>query len=129
MIDDEPEILRGMKGLLECWGCRVLTAESITQAAIHAQASTGRLTAIVADYRLRDHQTGIDAIASVRALLNQDVPGVLITGDTAPEPIKEAHQSGYHVLFKPVPPARLRTLLEHLVRSNPAQPERVDTVA
>ena len=118
VIDDEPEILRGMKGLLEQWGCRVLTAESITQATAHVHPSTPCLAAIVADYRLRDHKTGIDAIACIRSLLNKDVPGVLITGDTAPERLQEAYASGYRILHKPVPPARLRALLGHIIRNH-----------
>lgn len=118
VIDDEPEILRGMKGLLEQWGCRVLTAESITQAAAHLHPSTPCLAAIVADYRLRDHKTGIDAIACIRSLLNKDIPGVLITGDTAPERLQEAYASGYRILHKPVPPARLRALLGYIIRTH-----------
>ena len=117
VIDDEPEILRGMQGLLERWGCRVLIAESITQAAAHVHAAQFDLSVIIADYRLRDHKTGIDAIGSVRSLVSRDVPAVLITGDTAPERLKDAQASGYHILYKPVPPARLRALLEHVVRT------------
>lgn len=123
VIDDEPEILRGMQGLLERWGCRVLIAESITQAAAQVRGAEWSLSAIIADYRLRDHKTGIDAIVNVRSLLNRDVPAVLITGDTTPERLNEAQTSGYHILYKPVPPARLRTLLEHVVRSNPPHAE------
>lgn len=121
VIDDEPEILRGMKGLLEQWGCRVLTAESIAesiaQATAHAHTATSCLAAIVADYRLRDQKTGIDAIACIRSLLNENIPGVLITGDTAPERLQEAYASGYRILHKPVPPARLRALLGYVIRT------------
>ena len=118
VIDDEPEVLRGMKGLLEQWGCRVLTAESIAQAAAHIRASAPCPAAIVADYRLRNHETGVEAIARIRSLVKKEVPGLLITGDTAPERLQEAYASGYQILHKPVPPARLRALLGYVIQTN-----------
>lgn len=118
VIDDEPEILRGMKGLLEQWGCRVLTAGSMAQAAAQIRRSTLRPEVIIADYRLRNHETGIQAMAHIRAFMQKEVPGLLITGDTAPERLQEAYASGYGILHKPVPPARLRALLGHLIRTN-----------
>ena len=119
VIDDEPVILRGMKGLLEQWGCQVLAAESVAQAVAYVQATMPCLAAIIADYRLRNHETGVEAIACIRALLKKEVPGFLITGDTAPERLQEAYASGYQILHKPVPPARLRALLGHIIRTTP----------
>ena len=119
VIDDEPVILRGMKGLLEQWGCQVLAAESVAQAVAYVQAPMPCLAAIIADYRLRNHETGVEAIACIRALLKKEVPGFLITGDTAPERLQEAYASGYQILHKPVPPARLRALLGHIIRTTP----------
>ena len=118
VIDDETEILQGMKGLLEQWGCRVLAAESIAQAALHIHVSDPCPAAIIADYRLRNHETGINAISYIRTLLKTKVPGLLITGDIAPESLREAYASGYEILHKPVPPARLRALLGHIIRTN-----------
>jgi hypothetical protein len=40
---------------------------------------------------------------------------VLVTGDTAPERLREAAQSGHAVLHKPVRPGKLRALLLHLL--------------
>ena len=118
VIDDEPEILRGMKGLLEQWGCRVLAAGSIAEATAHVQASASCPAAIIADYRLRNHESGINAIACIRSLLKKDVPGLLITGDTAPARLQEAYASGFRILHKPVPPARLRALLGYVIQTN-----------
>lgn len=129
VIDDEPEILRGMKGLLEQWGCRVLTAGSIAQAAAHIRGSALCPAVIIADYRLRNHETGIQAMACIRSLLNKEVPGLLITGDTAPERLQEAYASGYGILHKPVPPARLRALLGHLIRTNAPPAAYTDNLA
>jgi CheY-like chemotaxis protein len=69
---------------------------------------------ILSDYRLRENKTGIEAIHAVSELIGNDVPAVLITGDVA---IKELHEEGadkYHLMHKPVQPARLRALLKHM---------------
>lgn len=113
VIDDEADILFGMDQLLKRWGCRTLLADS-EEAALEALRTSGATPdAIVADYRLRDGRSGIDAIRAVRAALNCDVPGLLITGDTAPERLQEVDRSGLRILHKPVVAAELRTALHH----------------
>ena len=44
---------------------------------------------------------------------NEDIPGILITGDTAPDRLKEAQESGFVLLHKPVPNIRLRATIMH----------------
>jgi CheY-like chemotaxis protein len=44
------------------------------------------------------------------------IPAFLITGDTAPERLREAGASGLHLLHKPVAPMALRAMLNQLLR-------------
>lgn len=67
--------------------------------------------AIVADYRLRDGRTGTDAIRHIRDLFHSPIPSIIITGDTAPERMREAEASGLSILHKPVQPPQLCSLL------------------
>jgi len=71
---------------------------------------------IIADYRLREDKTGDEAIALIRDELNRDIPALIITGDTSPERVREAAQSGTRLLHKPVTPnvlvAAVRELLQ-----------------
>jgi len=39
---------------------------------------------IICDYRLRDGENGIAVIERLQSEYNEDIPAVLITGDTAP---------------------------------------------
>jgi DNA-binding response OmpR family regulator len=57
---------------------------------------------VVSDLRLAHQEDGIDAIERVRVAYGAPLPGLLITGDTSPEQVKRAHESGHQVLFKPV---------------------------
>jgi signal transduction histidine kinase len=118
VIDDEVAIQIAMKSLLESWGYEAITAgsceEMLERIATHRTAP--RL--IISDYRLRDNASGIDAIERLRSEYNDEIPGMLITGDTAADRLKEAQESGFLLLHKPVPNHRLRASIAHLIESS-----------
>jgi two-component system, sensor histidine kinase len=73
---------------------------------------------VISDYRLRELRTGGEAIAELRAEFGARLPAVLITGDTAPERLREARSLGIPLLHKPVSRAQLhRRLVSVLARS------------
>jgi CheY-like chemotaxis protein len=115
VIDDEVSIQIAMKSLLESWGYEAITAgsceEMLERIATHGAAP--RL--IISDYRLRDNASGIDAIERLRNEYNDEIPGMLITGDTAADRLREAQESGFLLLHKPVPNHRLRASIAHLI--------------
>lgn len=105
VIDDDDAVRAGMKHLLHDWGCVCDTAESIEEALALVRAHAPDV--IVSDYRLREHRTGVAAISALRELLGVDLPALLITGDTAPERLREAQASGIPLLHKPVASSQL----------------------
>jgi signal transduction histidine kinase/ActR/RegA family two-component response regulator len=109
VIDDEESVRSGMLHLLRDWGCECRAAEGIAEALAIVQQWPPQL--IISDYRLREQHTGSEAIARVRESLGTEIPALLITGDTAPERIREAEASGVPLLHKPVSPAHLYHLL------------------
>jgi CheY-like chemotaxis protein len=115
VIDDERAVLEGMREVLQQWGCRSLLAGSAEEALAQLAAAAERPAAIIADYRLRAGESGIAAIESIRSAYGADIPGVIVTGDTAPDRLREAEASGYPLLHKPVRPVRLRALLSFLL--------------
>ncbi|MGL4497328.1 MAG: hypothetical protein ACRCUX_16060, partial [Beijerinckiaceae bacterium] len=64
----------------------------------------------IADYHL-NHETGLEAIDALRAILGQATPAVLITADRSPEVRDEAARRDIPLINKPVRPAALRALL------------------
>jgi signal transduction histidine kinase/CheY-like chemotaxis protein len=117
IIDDDPLVLDGMGGLLRSWGCDVMTVES-GEAALLALAGGKRLPdLLISDYRLTKG-TGIDAIDFLRRELDVNVPAFLISGDTAPERLRDASEKGFPLLHKPVAPMRLRTMLGQMLKSS-----------
>ena len=116
VIDDDPLVLDGMRGILQSWGCRVVTAPSDSAALARIAEAGGHPDLIISDYRLGGAHTGIDAIGRLRGALGHSIPAFLISGDTAPDRLREAKASGLNLLHKPVPPMRLRTTLNQLLK-------------
>jgi two-component system, sensor histidine kinase len=111
VIDDEESVRLGMQSLLESGGCKCITAMDTTEA---LQSINGRAPDfIVADLRLRDDETGIDAVGALRARLGDAIPAVLISGDTAPEQLRKVSAAGLTMMHKPVKAVRLRAMLNH----------------
>lgn len=110
VIDDEEDILIGMSSLLGKWGCRVTTAASGNEA-LSKLESIPDLELVIADFRLRENESGLGVIQRIRVLYGSDLPAILITGDTAPERLQQAALADVEVLHKPVDPDTLRRLV------------------
>jgi len=111
-IDDDREILDGMRMLLERWGCRVRVATNRVEAVDCAHAD---IDLIIADYHLAGGDDGLSVSAEVRRMADRDCPVVVLTADREDELGEQLEVLGYQRLFKPVKPAALRALMRHAV--------------
>jgi two-component system, sensor histidine kinase len=116
VIDDDPQLTQGMQSLLAEWGYEAVTADSASGAlAAAAQvAARGRLGLIIADHQLAGERSGIDAIRAVARQMKDDVPAIIVTGDTSARAADQANLHGYPLLHKPVDPELLRALVERV---------------
>jgi two-component system, sensor histidine kinase len=105
IIEDDSAVRAGMKDLLQSWGAVCDAAESIDEALALVRLRVPQI--VISDYRLREQRTGAQAIAAVRAELGFEVPSLLVTGDTAPQRLRDAQATGVQLLHKPVNPADL----------------------
>ena len=121
VIDDDIMVSTALRRLLTAWGCKTVVAASGDEAVAGLAPWDHPPDVIIADYRLRQGQTGTDAIGQIQRKYNSAVPALLVTGDTAPERIQDALASGYRLLHKPVDPELLYRVLGDLVRA-PATP-------
>ena len=64
---------------------------------------------VISDYRLGAEFDGLSAIAILRKKLALDAPGVILTGDTAPEVLRAVSDAGLPIVNKPV---RTESLLQ-----------------
>jgi len=104
IIEDEDQVREALRLVLENAGHAVLGLNDVSSAVNTAQlmALSTPPDIIIADYRLANGVTGVDAIAFIRKTFKEDVPAFLLTGDTAPKRIHEAMKSGFSLLHKPV---------------------------
>ena len=121
VIDDDLLVLDGMRGILQSWGCHVHTAASGAAALTSVADGCGQPDLIISDLRLADGESGIEVIERLREALGAPIPAFVISGDTAPERLREASAGGYHLLQKPVSPMTLRTTLNRLLKSHEAR--------
>lgn len=120
VVDDEEEIRDSLSELLRNWHCDVVASASGEDAVQALQKIKTRPDIMLVDYRLRGNETGAAVIDIINALYEkvdvaQAIPAVIVTGDTAPDRIKEAERSGYRILHKPVAPDVLRSLLAEMI--------------
>jgi CheY-like chemotaxis protein len=99
VVDDETKIRLGMRELLEGMGCRVSDVDN--SAAALRCATANSIDFVLADFRLRESDNGIATIQAIRKTVPL-VPALLISGDTAPERLREATEAGIPLLHKPV---------------------------
>ena len=129
VIDDEEDACLAVEGLLETWGCIVMTATS-GDAALTQLEEIGEVPDVVlSDYRLRDGETGGDAIQRVRERLQKDVPAIILTGDIAPNRLLDIKALGYPMLHKPCEPESLRRLIALACSSVSEAPQAVNDSA
>ena len=108
VIDDEAMVRQSMRFLLEELGCTVHDAPGSSEAVQIAARET--IDVILSDMRLAEADSGIEAIAQVHRL-QPDARAVLVTGDTAPERLREAQATALPLLHKPVTLANLLDVL------------------
>ncbi len=107
-VDNDREILDGMRMLLARWQATAITASTVDESL--ARMADSAPQAMLVDYHLHDRLDGLDTLDALRTA-GGPVPGALLTADGRDELKREARRRGYQLLTKPVKPASLRAWL------------------
>ena len=138
-VDNDADILDGMRVLLGRWGVRVLVAATVddalammdrrAQRQVDSHRAGGRdpdpdaaagdedgldacmPDALLVDYHLHDRLDGLATMAELRRRAGRAIPAALVTGDGSDALKAAARHEGCTVLTKPVKPAALRAWL------------------
>ncbi|NYZ61534.1 hybrid sensor histidine kinase/response regulator [Luteimonas deserti] len=106
-VDNDDDILAGMRALLRRWGVEPLCAKTIDEAIERMDEVPDVL---LVDYHLHDRHDGLDTLDMLRGMA-PEVPGALLTADGSDALKQAARIRGYRVLTKPVKPASMRAFL------------------
>ena len=101
VVDDEPDVRDGMAAVLAARGCMVVVASSAREAIAKLAQAASRPDFAVMDYRL-ETQTGLAALADIRAHLGRHLPALIVTGDTRASDLVRFKDAGETWLIKPV---------------------------
>ncbi len=115
-VDNEPDILEGMKLLLARWGCEVTLAEGLKDAArLLRENATPSL--VLVDYHLSDRANGLDVMEHLDGVAEKVLPAIVITADRSPELEEQVRARNYGLLRKPIKPAALRALITNTLKN------------
>lgn len=112
-VDNDREILDGMRALLQRWQVTALAATTADEALalLDGPQADGPIDVALVDYHLHDRLDGLGVIQALRDRLGQPLAAALLTGDGSDALKLAARRQGCSVLTKPVKPASLRALL------------------
>jgi signal transduction histidine kinase/CheY-like chemotaxis protein len=118
LVEDDIDVLKSTKQLLESWGCLVSAGRDQDEI-IDIIRSDGYLLPdiIIADNRLPGDASGIDVVKLVQKELDSLIPSVIVTGDVERSHVQSITDQGFPVLLKPIQPAKFRAILSHLIHS------------
>ena len=113
LVDDDADVRDSLRAVLTAWGCACHAAGNLEEAL--AVAGRHDFDAAIVDWRLPGHQTGGEVLTALRELHPGDWPAIIVTGDTAPDRLREASGAGATLLHKPIDAAHLRATLQRLL--------------
>lgn len=111
VVDNDPQIVEATVTLLRTMGHIARGAHDIASALRKIEATNGPgFDLVLADYRLDRGECGLDLIGRIGGV-DPQISTVLITAERDSELLQRAADMELSVLFKPVPPEELETLL------------------
>ncbi len=113
LVDDEKAVRDSTSLLLRAVGCRVTCADRMEEAMRSAREEAFDI--VIADYRLRDDENGVELVRALRER-QPGLAAILVSGDTAPERLREATAHGVRMLHKPVKREALCMAIDSAVR-------------
>jgi DNA-binding NtrC family response regulator len=106
VVDDELDVLRGTRTLLELWNLEVHGASSAA-AAEQLCAERGAPDLMIADLRLGDGEHGAQLALRLQRSFGQ-FPVLIISGETSSAALRETNLGSFPLLHKPVTPEVFR---------------------
>jgi len=120
VVDDDPAVVAAMQALFASWDAKATGGADAALALAtlaDGEARGESVDLIIADLRLADGHSGIDAIAMLRARLGVDTPAIIVSGDTSAAAQCEARDAEVRLLLKPVVAAALKEAAERAMSS------------
>lgn len=119
VIDDDREVLDGMRRLLELWGCHSVLAASGAQALEALDRHERIPDLIVCDYELAGGESADDAVRRIHGHVWPDIPVLVITATGLAADVTGRTRNGYKLLRKPLAAEALRAAMQEALAPPP----------
>jgi len=116
VVDNDPDVLRGMQALLSGWHCEVLAARDGDEALRLVALAMPDL--LLLDYHLDGGHTGLELRERLAAAMPPR-PCVIITADHSAQVRDAAAAAGCALLHKPLKPLALKSVMARLLAARP----------
>ena len=113
-VDNEPHVLAGLQALLGQYGCRVVTATSLSEAVQRRPDTTPDF--LIVDYHLNRQETGVAVAQALTLKWQATIPVLIVSADDSDRIRDRVRNAGYRFLAKPVDPASLRLTMRRMLR-------------
>ena len=113
-IDNEEEILEGMKSLLSQWGCQVMLAKGLREMGSLLNGYPPDL--LLVDFHLEEHLTGIELVKGLPQTWRHR-PCMVISADNSDDIRQQVEEAGFTYMSKPVSPDKLAKKMTSLLRA------------
>lgn len=115
VVEDDTNLRNAISVMLSRWGVEAMSVKDGKEA-LETIASHGFVPQLaIVDYSLPNGELGTDAISAIRILVDKQLPGIVCTAEMERGLISSIRATGLPVLTKPVSPARLRSVMHHLL--------------
>ena len=120
LVEDNKPSLEALKTTLESWGCDIVGATSLKEIKVKMRKLRQlEPDLIIADYHLDDRTSGVEVLKYFKDNYNMSCPALIVTSDQSAKIRRLIENNGYHFMYKPIKPAKLRAFLNHTLTSSP----------
>jgi len=113
LVDDNAGVLEAFTFALNTFGHDVIAAMNGRE--LFERLGNQKPDILISDYRLAEGANGLELITASRAIFGNNLPAILITGDTDPELLCTMAKQGVTVCHKPLKIAALEVAIRELV--------------
>ncbi len=119
IIEDDPSVREMLALVLDGEGHRTTTVDDGPKALELGRRAAIRPDLVIADYNLPNGLNGLQVVASLREMLNDKVPAIILTGDISTDTLREIAQGGHLHVNKPVKAKELMDLIRRCLEVHP----------
>ena len=114
VVEDDTLVRSAVSAYLEVLGCQVAAVASADAAVALFETLARRPHFMICDYGLPEGRNGLQVIASARRHLGAGFPVFLLTGTVSRDVSRDCLELGVDVIFKPVSPGVLASIVHRV---------------